>query len=181
MDDPACATVTLPSSLAGLARTRLGLDSLACAEVEIRIGHAFDCLESLRRALGVRSFLTRHAKKARGYEKSTREQAAIKKSEGTVKTYTHAYRKTWSALSNLNVPAHRLGNLRALAEADLIMLSTWLEEEQYRSRNAVLPWIWEVASMPSGLDDGEREMAERVSEWQDEGEHLFRPGLQHLS
>ncbi|KAG8902439.1 hypothetical protein FRC00_007975 [Tulasnella sp. 408] len=152
--------ITLPSNFEPDKWSEYGLLHLAAIEQKLRIGQAFDCLEKLKKALGVRSFLTRHARKSNGYRVATRAQETLKRAEVTVKQWAAAYRCVWDALMHLETPASKLRGLRPLLDGDLVLLSSWLEEEKYRDRGVTLPWIWALLPLKD-KDDIERS----VSEW----------------
>lgn len=156
--------ILVPSRLSRTKRTAYGLQKLAEQEKKLRIGQAFDALVQLRKALGVRSFLTRHVRKSNGYNVTTRAQETLKRAEVTVKQWAAAYRRCWDALVRLEAKESELGGLRELTQADLVLLSTWLEEEKYRERGSTLPWIWTIAPMPQQHED----VAASVRAWNDE-------------
>lgn len=157
--------ITLPSNFDPDKWSKYGLVHLVTIEQKLRIGQAFDCLEKLKKALGVRSFLTRHARKSNGYTVATRAQETLRRAEVTVKQWAAAYRRVWGALMELETPASKLRGLRPLLDTDLVLLSSWLEEEKYRDRGTTLPWIWALLPLKD-RDDIERS----VSEWSEEGE-----------
>lgn len=159
--------ILLPSFFTASQRHSLGLDKLAKTERTLRVAQCYDTLEKLRKALGVRSFLSRHARKSNGYNNSTRAQASLKRSEHVTKQYAFAYRRSFKALEVLKATPEQLGSLQPLLESDLVMLSTWLEDEQYKSRGTALPWIWSVAQRGAPLP-GE-DIAAKISEWNEEG------------
>ncbi|KAG9016017.1 hypothetical protein FRB90_003840 [Tulasnella sp. 427] len=158
--------ILLPSRLTGFQRQALGLQSLAHLEKKLRIGQAFDILVRLRKALGVRSFLTRHARKSNGYNVTTRAQETLKRAEVAVQQWAAAYHRCWAALTCLEATQIELKGLRDLNNGDLLLLSTWLEDEKYRDRGASLPWIWTVAPLPQHEGD----LAESVKAWSEEGQ-----------
>lgn len=123
--------IIVPSRLSPRQQQTYGLQRLAKQEKQLRIGQAFDALVQLRKALGVRSFLTRHARKSNSYNITTRAQETLKRAELTVKQWAAAYRHCWDALVRLEASDSELKGLRALNQEDLVLLSTWLEEEKY--------------------------------------------------
>lgn len=170
-DNPAEALLTLPSTLSPTDVIRLGLEDLAVAERQLRIGSCFDFIMKLKDALGVRSFLTRHSRVQQGYNGATRSQDAIRRAEATVKRWGRSYRRSWQALDGLGVPQEDRQNLQELKASDMTILGQWLEGEQYRSRGTQLPWIWTilpVGSTPDAGRDGD-DVADAVDAWNHEG------------
>lgn len=169
------AEVTLPSSFKPGQRSLLGLDDLSRVEAELRIGNGHDLLERVRKSLGVRSFLTKRSRDRVGYRNYTRSQGEIRRAQSVVKQWGRAYRKNWAALVSLGITGPVLQGLQELKNEDLTLLSTWLEDEQYRDRAVSLPWIWRLSPL---LADGKTvqddEMAKLVASWNDEGAHLFK-------
>lgn len=127
---------------------------------------AFETLAKLRSALGVRSFLTRHVNKlSRGYVASSHARESYKRAEVTVKQWASVYRRNWDALVRLDPVPEALQGLQPLVPEDLVLLSTWLEEEKYRNKAAILPWIWAV--FPPIEHGGDIE--QRMKDWNEEG------------
>lgn len=148
---------------------RRGLEPLAIAERHLRIGACFDFLSKLKQALGVRSFLTRHARTRSGYNGATINQDSIRRAEANVKRYGRSYRRSWQALNALQISQSSRSGLKELNEGDMTMLGEWLEGEQYRSRGTQLPWIWSIqppGETPRSKDDVEA----AVDKWNKEGE-----------
>ncbi|KAG9017173.1 hypothetical protein FRB90_001477 [Tulasnella sp. 427] len=156
--------IIVPSGLSVTHRQTFNMIRLAKHEQKLRIGLAFNALERLRKALGVRSFLTRHIRKRDGYAANTRTQETFKQAEINVKQWSALYRRSWDALNRLDTDESALQGLRPLDNKDLILLSTWLEQEKYRDRGSRLPWIWSVAPV---AQDG-RDLVSTVQDWGEE-------------
>ncbi|KAG8939352.1 hypothetical protein FRC04_006632 [Tulasnella sp. 424] len=156
--------ILVPSHLSSAQQQQFGLVKLASHEKRLRIGLAFDALLKLRKALGLRSFVSRHACKTNGYTINTRTQETLKRAEMAVKHWSAAYRRSWEALMRLGAEGHVLQGLRPLEQKDLVLLSTWLEEEKYKDRGSSLPWIWSVAPLPHQESD----VAAAIEDWSQE-------------
>lgn len=173
-DEPHLDGVLLPSTLTEQQRVECALDRPARVEMEMRIGHAYDCLDAIRKALSLRSFLSRHTKRANGHVMTTKSMESIRRANHKVQTYAQAYRKTFTALKALGTRDPRMSCLRELEPPDLVMLATWLEEGKYSSREeqSRLPWIWTMAPL---YEEGEvgagpnEDIAGRVNQWNQEG------------
>lgn len=168
--------ITLPSSFNDAQRQVLGLSRLAKIEIDLRIGHGHDALDKLRKALGVRSFLTRQTRSQQsGYSSYTRGQAEIRRAQSVVKQWGHTYRRNWDALVALDInPSDpMLKGLQELKSSDLKLLGAWLDDEQYRNPQSNLPWIWRVSPLGiDGLQQMDDEVAEMVADWNQEGEFI---------
>ena len=64
--------ILLPSSFTSAERKVLGMDQLVEIEGSLRVGQGHDVLEKIRRALSLRSFLSRHSKAANVSGSTTR-------------------------------------------------------------------------------------------------------------
>lgn len=170
-DSPADVTLLLPSTFTEMELADYGVEELKHAEVELRLGSCFDCIKKLKEGLGVRSFLTRHARHQNGYELATRGQEAIRRAESNVRRWGRSYQKSWEALNALGVPVGGRAGLQELKKEDMTILGKWLEGEQYRSRGQQLPWIWTL--MPIQAQDASEEGVEgAVESWNREGTSL---------
>lgn len=154
-DDPLDDPIILPSSYTVEEREAFGLQHLATIEIKLRIAQCYEALEKLRKALGVRSFLTRHGVKTNGLDQQTRAKASVKRAEHVVKQWAFVYRRSWERLGKLGASTESLGILQPLEESDLVMLSSWLEDEVYKHKDSRLPWIWTTAlrSVPEEVSE----------------------------
>lgn len=178
-DDPAKSTLPLPSTLGTAVSRQLGLQELAAAEARLRIGSCFDQIGKLKDALGVRSFLTRHARTQQGYNGATRNQDAIRRAEANVKRHGRNYRRSWQALDGLSIPIEQRSGLQDLLASDMTILGQWLEGAQYRKGGSKLPWIWSVQPInpgPHSADEG-NDVEAAVESWNKEGRPMNAPIL----
>lgn len=166
------AVLTLPSALSSQQISQFGLRDLAEAERRLRIGACFDSIGKLKDALGVRSFLTRHARQQQGYNGATRSQESIRRAAANVKRDGRSYRTSWRALDGLEVSSADRQGLQELHESDMTILGQWLEGEQYRYRGTQLPWIWTLLPI-SERDEGD-EIGADVDSWNWEGTPAHR-------
>lgn len=173
-DDPAKSALPLPSTLGTPLTRQLGLQELAAAESRLRIGSCFDQIGKLKDALGVRSFLTRHARTQQGYNGATRNQDAIRRAEANVKRHGRNYRQSWQALDGLSIPLEERSGLQDLLASDMTILGQWLEGAQYRKGGSKLPWIWSIQPInpgPRGANDG-NDVEAAVESWNKEGRSM---------
>lgn len=167
--DPLDDAVVLPSSYTPEEREAFQLQSLASVEITLRVASCHETLEKLRGGLGVRSFLTRHGTKTNGIDEGTRAQAVLTRAERVVKQWAFLYRHSWKCLEQLGATSSQLGTLRVLEQADLVMLSSWLEDEAYKNKHCVLPWIWTTALHPVD-NETPKELHDKIAAWNEEGE-----------
>jgi len=170
--------ILLPSGLDLDLWGRCGLREMAEVEKRLRIGQAHDAIEATRKSLGLRSWMTRHARDASNYTTITRAQQSVRRSEMTVKSCAKLYQRAWKALGDLKVPTERLLGLQELKEDHLKTLGSWLEDEGYRPGKSssvgeqtrfTLPWIWRMNRV--AVDEtASDELALRVEAWNLEGE-----------
>lgn len=169
-DAPHRDRILLPSVFTPTQRSTFQLEALAAAEEKLRIAQCWDTLEQLKISLGVRSFLTRHARSFNGTNATTRAQMSFKRAEQNVKQWATIYRRSFNALKKLGVSKTSLGNLRPLEEQDLQVLSTWLEEKKYASKEFELPWIWRTSQTAQvKLPNADADIEKRVELWNEEG------------
>lgn len=180
---PEDVAILLPSLFTEDARAEYGLAHLSTQEHQLRISVLYDTIKKIKTALGVRSFLTRHVRtNSRGYGAVTRGQDASKRAEAVVRRCAQCYRRGWQALEALGIPTHERRGLQKLDDQDLMILSQWIEGEQYKSHGQTLPWIWML-----DLDAGEEGAAEDPShgeQWITEGKirlHLHCTCLDMIS
>jgi hypothetical protein len=158
---PEKATLYLPSSYPIGSHQRLGLVCLAETEFRLRVGLAYEALEKLRNALGIRSFFVRRKyEAASGQPMLLRSNEAIERSERQVSKWKETYKRARRAIVNLKGDCDTLKHLKELREEDCITISAWMEEHRYwitqgeraeveaaqdGGGRTPLPWIWKMA------------------------------------
>ena len=172
--------ILLPSRIDVAVRNRCGLGTAAAIEAKLRIAAGHEAVEATKKALGVRSWMTRHARSASNYTTTTRAQHSVRRSEMVVKSCAKQYNRHWNALDNLGVPAVERMGLQELTSDHLVVLGSWLENESYKPSNSTapnpadrrpLPWIWRMHRV-SNEEDATDEVAARVEAWNSEGEFV---------
>lgn len=166
-DDP----ILLPWRFSEEERTAFGVEALLYAERELRVAQAHDALARIRKSLGIRSYMSRHALKSNGYKENKNAQLALRRAEANVKLWRQVYNYSWKALEKLGVTGNDLRGLQQLTKDHLVVLGDWLEAERYRSKdkNDRLPWIWTIAMMENPDSTAEDQEA-MVESWNREGE-----------
>ncbi|KIJ32933.1 hypothetical protein M422DRAFT_265274 [Sphaerobolus stellatus SS14] len=125
----------LPSDFDRVAHGRLGLIALAETEFLLRRGQANDALKRLRDCLGLKSFLVRRKyKMAGGQGMLLRSESEIHRAQNQVQKWAEVYRRTWQAMGRLREKGedgnHGRGKLQQLTNADLVMLSEWMDDHR---------------------------------------------------
>lgn len=169
------ASLILPSSFTRAQRETLGLQELGSIESELRIGHGHDILEKVRKALSIRSFLSKRARMRTNYRTHTRSQEEIHRSQIIVRQWAEIYRKNFKALVKLEISGPILRGLQELKDGDLTMLSAWMDNEQYWDPSSSLPWIWKVSPLMEDHSDNQPDtdkVTELVASWNYEGANL---------
>lgn len=173
-DDPIC----LPSTFNAQERAEYELEELARLETALRIGQCHDDLVALRRALSVRSHLTRHSRQPLGYGTATRVQDTIQRAARTVTSLAQTYRRHYNGLISLGTSQATSQGLRPLEAADLILLSDWIEDRGFRSGQKIsLPWIWTLTEN-QWAEHEEHEVGEvdrAIAQWNAEGKTEWLP------
>ena len=153
--DPASDPILMPSRFDAKERKSFQLDEMTEVEIKLRTAHCHEYLGKLRKALGVRSWLTRHSTKFNGTNRTTRAQEVMNRAETSVKEAAHAYERSHAHLLQL-CDATDLGGLKNLEKDDLQLLSSWLEGDHYKKSSSLdnrqskkLPWIWTIGQEES--------------------------------
>lgn len=172
------AELILPSSLSLVDRTEYGWAQMAGVELKLRIGLIYDILQALKKALAVKSYLSRQSKQPSNKAHQTRSMSQVTEAAKKVDYLKKAYRRCFKTLLSLGPSTLELGNLQELKEEDVQMLSSWLEEERYKKASTLpgqgpsdgtsreLPWIWRIS--PIAVEPGE-DVSEAVEKWNKEG------------
>ena len=178
----------MPSDFTHEARGRLGLEELSKLEFKLWIGQAYDALNKLRNALGLKSFLVRRKYKlAGGQPVLTRTEAEINRAGQHVEKWKEVYNRAYEALKRLHQGDTTSTSeevwklLKPLQDGDCVMLSEWMEDnrfwrehgEQTEARAAErgggrkeLPWFWKM-QFKEGSED---EIDTAVSQWATDSE-----------
>lgn len=172
---PGSDPILLPSSFTSEQCAAFGIQHLVDIEKELRMGNGHDCVKGLCEALGVRSFLTRHAAALYNYKENKAAQQSMRRSEANVKLWRAIYVRTWRALGRLGVEGSSLRGLQELKESDVVLLSDWLESSRYRSKSTQdrLPWIWTVSPLLQPKQNGTDSEHDEVEKWNEEGNVLI--------
>jgi len=171
--EPHRTPVTLASSFTARQRQTYGLRDLAKAESTLRLAQAYDALEKLRNALGIKSFLSRNRSSQQGPRAVTRFMESLRRADRQSKAHAATYRRAWRAIKDLGIPQVEYGGLQDLEDSDLRMLSDWLEEERYKGYNCQLPWIWSVMPGIPPSDSSPDEIAKLMAEWAEESTEIL--------
>jgi hypothetical protein len=143
--NPEATAIFMPSSLKQEDILRLGLETLAAQELELRKGQASDCLQSLRMALGHKAVLYRT--KMRTEKTSvgkTRNWNDAKTITTKINKYVRAYKRAHTALQRLGADSATLMQYQELRTEHLTLSADITEENRFGQRSDVLPWFWRL-------------------------------------
>jgi hypothetical protein len=137
--------ILMPSSMKREDIQRLGLETLAAQELELRKGQAGDCLQSLRMALGHKAVLYRtKIRTAKTSTEKTRIWNDINVITTKVNKHVRAYRRAHKALDRLGADSATLVQYQELQSKHLSLSADITEENRVGQRSDVLPWFWRL-------------------------------------
>lgn len=137
--------ILMPSSMKREDIQRLGLETLAAQELELRKGQAGDCLQSLRMALGHKAVLFRtRIRAAKTSTEKTRIWNDINVITNKVNKHVRAYRRAHKALHRLGADSATLMQYQELQSKHLSLSADITEENRVGQRSDVLPWFWRL-------------------------------------
>ncbi|KAG9041944.1 hypothetical protein FS837_011550 [Tulasnella sp. UAMH 9824] len=131
--DPAKDDIFLPSRLSPEEINELELLDLLKVEMQLRTGHAYDCIKELRNALAMRSFWSRHTNSQHSSQtKTTKGMSSLQSSTARLKETARAYNTCYNWLTKRSPETAEKFGLRALRNTDLTLLTEWQESKVYR-------------------------------------------------
>ena len=153
-EDPERMQLMMPSSFTRGDITRLGLESLARQELELRKGHANDALEGLRLALGHKALLWRtKVQVANTTRKRTRAWDDIKSARQQVEKNIRSYHRAQRAIINLGADKETMLTYKVIRPTDLKMSGDIVDPSQLGQQNDVLSWFWRIPGNSTEKDD----------------------------
>lgn len=178
--EPELDKITLPSRFTPGEVERFGLAQLLEVETDVRIAHAYQCINELKNAIGSRSFWGRHfSAQLKTQTKKTKGQASLLAANARVKDAMRMYKVCWSWLMKIAPEKAMKFGLRQLNDSDVLLLSDWQEAQGYKRRNDRLPWIWTLKPHPiistrneeadaSSTNEPQTKMAQTIEAWRTE-------------
>ncbi|KIO33174.1 hypothetical protein M407DRAFT_18033 [Tulasnella calospora MUT 4182] len=172
--DPAKDDIFLPSRLSPEDVLQRRVSDLLKVEMQLRIGHAYDCIKELRNALAMRSFWSRHTNSQHSSEtKKTKGMSSLQSSTARMKEAARAYNTCYEWIAKCSPESAKKFGLHPLLNSDLSLLTEWQESKVYRRKNNRLPWIWSLRPLaPSDLPDVDKDWEDIATESQEEPNHL---------
>ncbi|KIO15869.1 hypothetical protein M407DRAFT_34517 [Tulasnella calospora MUT 4182] len=171
-DAPHADEILLPSRLTPDQVDNMSLRELLELEVQLRVIHAYDAIASLKKALAMRSFWTRHFKAQYSSQgKRTKGQASLRSCQARVKEASRAYSACYEWLTKSAPEVAENFGLQKLCNRDLMLLSEYLEQQHYRQNGRRLSWIWTLRPKFSAADDVDESpdsLKAVVESWQNE-------------
>ncbi|KIO18474.1 hypothetical protein M407DRAFT_31873 [Tulasnella calospora MUT 4182] len=142
--------ILLPSRLTPEEREHYGVLELLETEVQLRGGHAFDCIYELRKALTMQSFWSRHVLSQHSSQKTkTKGRSNLQVSCARVRETSRAYTKCYEWLVKCSPETAEKFGLQPLRRQDMVLLGDWQSNKSYKRPNGRLPWIWTLRPMRS--------------------------------
>lgn len=157
LEAPQTDPILLPSRLSKDEVEALSLEDLLQIEVNLRVGHACDCIKVLRQALGRRSWWTRHTNAQQSSQtRRTKGQASLRAARARVREAARAYTACYDWLVKCAPDTASRFGLQPLEQKDLVLFSDYLEDQHYKKYGNPLPWIWTVRPDSDSMEvDGE--------------------------
>jgi hypothetical protein len=154
---------------------------MAAVEIQLRVAHAHEILESMRQALAVAEFVSepgfrknfKRAKKNASKHPptpKTRAMTALQRANAVANMWKQAYNECWLALQRLNPSADELRGLRILRDSDVKTLGEWMHQDRpgHRYDYSHLPWIWRVA-IEKNPNETREHVVDTIQDWREEG------------
>jgi hypothetical protein len=149
-ETPENTVLCIPSSLTTVDIERLGLQSLAQQELQLRQGQANDSLQALRMALGHKSILYRtKIRKAKSTKGKKQGWDDIKVAALKVNKHVRAYRRARQAMERLGADSATLRRYQKIEREHLKLSGDITDENRYGQRNDKLPWFWTLEGQTS--------------------------------
>lgn len=143
---PETFVIALPSALPQISNHRTLLTRFMLAEMELRKGHANDCLSSMRRTIGQEAFQYKKILQP-AYDKihQTRARTSIQAVHRGVVLQAQIYTRTRNAMLNLGFESETVTLLyRELTKDDIQVTSAVSKPNEPGSTQHKLSWIWTV-------------------------------------
>ena len=152
---PELACLPMPSSLPRGSDHRIFLHHLIRKELELRRGHANDCLATVRQILGQEAF---QYKKilwvARDKVHQTRARSSIQKVHRSLVLQSRVYSHTRKAMESLGIDAALLETeYQVLSKSDIHVSTVVRDPNEQGQSQMSLSWIWRVQQGVSPTDN----------------------------
>jgi len=153
-DNPERLRLAMPSSLGRECIVRLGLETLAMQELELRKGQANDALEDLRLALGHKALLWRtKVRTAKNNKQRTRAWDDIKNARRQVEKNVRHYHRARRALASLGADDKIMSQYKVIGTNDLRLSGDVLDPSRLGQRSDTLAWFWRLGTPNSDQDN----------------------------
>jgi hypothetical protein len=141
---PETFLIALPSALPPQSSHRLLLIRLITTELELRKGHANDCLAEMRTSIGQQAFQCKKLlKPALTKVHRTRARSSIQIVHRTLILQTRIYNRTRNAMLSLGMELDALDSVyKPLTKDDISVSSAVVDPNVTGSSRTKLSWIW---------------------------------------
>jgi hypothetical protein len=143
---PEASSVALPSALPDGSPHRLSLTRIMGKELELRQGHANDCLVTIRTIIGQEAFkYKKDLRPAHDKVHRTRARSSIQTVHRTLVLHSRIYKRTRMAMISLHLEPAILDSIyRELTSDDMKPSSAVADPNVAGSSRTKLSWIWTV-------------------------------------
>lgn len=141
---PESFCIALPSALPQNSTNRSLLIRLMEIELELRKGHANDCLADMRTTIGQQAYqCKKNLKSAQTKVHRTRARSSIQSINRTLILQTRFYNRTRKAMLNLGMELDSLNSIyKPLTKEDISVSSAVADPNVAGSSRMKLSWIW---------------------------------------
>jgi hypothetical protein len=139
---PESLAIALPSALPQSSSHRLLLNRLITTELELRKGHANDCLAAMRTTIGQEAYQYKKIlRPAHSKVHRTRARSSIQNVHRALILQTRLYNRTRKAMLSLNMDALD-STYKELTKTDINVSSAVADPNVTGSSRTKLSWIW---------------------------------------
>lgn len=141
---PESLSIALPSALPRLSSHRLLLTRLMTTELELRKGHANDCLAAMRTTIGQEAYQYKKIlRPAHSKVHRTRARSSIQNVHRALILQTRLYNRTRKAMLSLDMEFDDLDSVyKEITKADINVSSAVADPNVAGSSQMKLSWIW---------------------------------------
>ena len=141
---PESSSIALPSALPQQSSHRISLSRLMNKELELRKGHANDCLAEIRTIIGQQAFQYKKIlRPAHNKSNRTRARSSIQNVQRTLMLKSRLYKRTRKAMLSCNIDLDKLDSVYKELTSNDIRVSTAVDSPNVAgSTRTYLSWIW---------------------------------------
>jgi len=152
---PELTCLPMPSSLPRGSEQRVFLHHLICQELELRKGHANDCLAAVRQILGQEAFQYKKIlRNVRDKVHRTQARSSIQKVHRSLVLQSRIYSRTRLAMKSLGIdPGLLETQYQTLSRSDIHVSTAVVDPNERGQSQMRLSWIWTIQHGVSPTDN----------------------------